>query len=141
MSVAGVTQACRTAIVTQIAAEGLTARKYDAWDVSSTSLVTIGLPTWELADQMDQAYGIRSIVFPIYVYQLVDGSAEKSQEYLDINVQTVLNALGQDRTLGNVATSSDVEGAITALYYRDTSMTYVVAEIPLRVYPFPNVGS
>jgi hypothetical protein len=141
MSTAGVTQACRAGIAAAVTAEGVTCRKYDAWDVGSTSIATLGAATWDLRDTMDQEFGIRAITFPLYIYQIVDGSAEKSLEYQDINVQKVVDGLGKDRSLGGIVTNTEIDGLIESTFYRDTAATYVVTQINVTVYPFSNVGS
>lgn len=140
-----ITQDCRTLLQTQLDTQLGVVRKYDGWDVHGTSYATIGTPTWNLVvpDAPDQAYGVQAITFPVYVYQFVDGSAEKSMEYQDANFHKVLAALGSDRTLGNASKvrSSEVVGEVTGEVYRtEAGQAVSVLLFNVRVVPVPNVA-
>lgn len=139
MATDGVTQAVRTALADAITAGGVTCRKYPSWDIGSGSIATLGAPQWELAETPDQKYGIRAIVIPVRLYQVVDGSIEKSLEYHDIAFQNVLDGLGSNRTLGGKVANSDVLGDVSQEFYREPNgQAYAVISIVVRVMPFPN---
>lgn len=141
MATDGITQACRAAIADAITAAGVTCRKYPAWDIGSGSIATLGTPRWELSDTPDQRYGIRGIIFPIRLYQVIDGSVEKSLEYVDIALQNVLDGLGADRTLGGKVANSDLESSVTQEHYRESNgAAYTVTTLELAVMPFPNAA-
>jgi hypothetical protein len=141
VAVDGVTQACRTAIADAITAAGVTCRKYPAWDIGSGSIATLGTPRWELQDGYDQRYGIRAIVFPIRLYQVIDGSVEKSLEYVDIALQNVIDGLGADRTLGGKVANSGLDTSVTQEHYREPNGTaYTVTTLEIAVAPFPNAA-
>lgn len=136
-----VTQDCRTALKTKLDAQFSVVRKYDAWDLSSGTMVTIGSPSWEMRETPDQKYGVRAVTFPVYVYQQVDGSAEKSFEYQDANFHKALTALGADRTLGGKVVGSEIVGDPRMdVYSTDSGARISVIELAVRVMPFANVA-
>lgn len=140
--VTGVTETCRTALAGAITTAGIACRSYDAWDIGSGLIATLGAASWQLDQDYDQSYGIKSIVFPVLVYQLVDGNAEKSLEYMDANLEVVVNAIGQNRTLGGSVADSTVDGNADLEFFRESGgATYAVLTVPVRVFPFPNRGA
>ena len=141
MATDGITQACRAAVADAVTAGGVTCRKYPAWDIGSGSIATIGTPRWELSEGPDQRYGIRGIIFPIRLYQVIDGSVEKSLEYVDIALQNVIDGLGADRTLGGKVVNSDLGSSITQEHYREANgQAYTVTSLELAVVPFANAA-
>lgn len=141
--VTGQTLAARTALAAAITAGGLTCRKYDSWDIDAGNIATLGLARWGLREEFDQAYGFRSIVLPVLIYQIVDGGVDASLGYQETNVEKVINGLARDRTLGGkVATSSVAGQEATTEYYRiQGGGAYSIASFDVEVSPFPNVGS
>lgn len=142
MAVDGIIAAVRTAVSAAVTAKGVTCRKYDSWTLSSGSLATLGAADIELAEGPDQSYGVRSVTLPVLIYQLVDGSAEKSMEYHEAAFSNVVDGLGADRTFGGKVAGSDITGDARQNYYREAGGRIVsIIEIPLRVMPFANAGS
>lgn len=142
MSVSGVTLAARTALAAAITNGGLECRKYDTWDIDAGNIATLGLVRWGLSDQSDQAYGVRRVVLPVLVYQTIDGSIADSLGYQEANVESVLDGLGADRTLGGEVAWSEVGDDVTQSYYREANgQAFAIASFDVTVQPFPTVGS
>ena len=77
MATDGVTQACRAAIANAVTAAGVTCRNYQSWYVYMGSMATLGAARWELTESPDQRYGVRAIVFPLRLYQVIAGGVEQ----------------------------------------------------------------
>lgn len=141
MAIAGTTSAARTALAAALTTAGVPCLAYDEWDLQSGCMATIGAATWELREGADQAYGFRSITFQVLVYQLIDGSASVSMAYQESALETILDGLGSDRTLGNKVPNSDVTGEASQSFYREPNgQTISVVSVPVTVMPFTNVG-
>lgn len=142
MSVLGITSAARTAIAAAITANGLTCRTYDTADVGAGPSAALGAPTWELVTGPDQKYGLQTITFPIFIYQTIGSSSDANLGYQDTNFETVVDALGDDRTLGGKFANSDVVGDPGEVFVRTASgALFSVVQVDLRVWPFPNAAS
>jgi hypothetical protein len=139
MSVSGVTAAARTALANTITAAGLTCLEFDLWDQRNT-IAGLGTARWEPTG-MDQRTGIKSIVFPVLIYQLISANVDASTMYQDTNVETVFNAIGADPTLGNKCPLAVIEGDAEAVVYRtESGQAYSVAMVNVRVTPFANAA-
>lgn len=139
--ISGITATCRNALATAISNAGVSCQQYDGWDISSTATARLGAAEWELdADTLDQRITLKSITFPVYIYQLVDGSADSSLAYQDTNLELVVNGIGADRTLGGLVADAQVTGSASGEFYRDTGSVYSVVSVPVKVTPFGNAA-
>jgi hypothetical protein len=135
-----VIQDIRTAMKTQLDAAGLTTRKYEPWELSSTPLTTLSLRAASVADSPDQKFGWTQLTFDVFVYQLVDANAEQSMAYQDANVARVLTGLGADRTLAGKARWCDIGGVSFDLLRSENGGMVSVATVEVTVSPHPNVA-
>jgi len=140
--VTGITLACRTALAAAITAGGLECRKYDTWDIDAGNIATLGLTRWGLPDDIDQAFGFRTVTLPVLIYQIVDASISDSLGYQETNVEDVVNGLARDRTLGGRVANSDVVSEASTDYYRvQGGPAYSIVAFDVRMTPFASVGS
>lgn len=142
MTTTGVSSGVRSAIATRVATSGLSCYEYDAWDIPSDLFVTLGAARWTLREHQDQAYGIRQMTIPVMLYALIDGDAEGSIAAQESALESILNALGADRTLGGKVAYTEPDAEVDQTYLRNPNgQTYSVVTLVLGVVPFSNTGA
>jgi hypothetical protein len=140
--VAGITAALRTALAARITLGGVTCRPYDEGDIHAGSIASLGIASWVLGEARDQRACIKEVVFPVFVYQLVDASVTASIGYAETAFESVVNGLGSDPTLGRACAYSEVDGFAETSYFREPSgQTIAVVQLAVRVTPFANAAA
>lgn len=141
MAISGISLHVRTYLAAALTTAGVPCLAYDEWDVPLGSMAALGAAAWDLSDGQDQAYGVRSMTVHVLVYQLVDGGASQSIAYQEAALETILDGLGSDRTLGGKVVHSDVGGEAVQSFYREPNgQTISMVSVPVTVFPFAHVG-
>lgn len=133
-----VIQTIRAALAETITRSGINCTEFEEFDLPRTPCATIMLDTGTV-NEWDQQYGWKNLQFKVRNYHSFGASARTVDKNLDEDMTTILNALGQDRTLDGRVIDTEILG-FNRLYDNNPQPRYAWCEWRIEVTPYANAG-
>jgi hypothetical protein len=128
----------RVALAETITRSGINCTEYEEFDLPRTPCATIQLETGTV-NNYDQQYGWKTLIFRVRNYHTFGASSRVLDRNLDEDMTTIIQILGQDRTLNGRVIDTEIL-SFTRMYDANPQPRYGWCDWRIEVTPYANAG-